>query len=156
MKHFPGGGARENGFDPHYKAGQWNIYQTKDSLKTYHLPGFQAAIDNKVSSIMPYYAKPSELKSSVQTNTLGQEIPMQAVGFAFNRYFIQSLLRDQMGHTGYVNSDSGIIGRMDWGVDKLDVPEKAAYAINAGTDIISDTNDVWSIKEAYELSLIHI
>ncbi len=150
MKHFPGGGARENGFDPHYKAGQWNIYQTKDSLKTYHLPGFQAAIDNKVSSIMPYYAKPSELKSSVQTNALGQEIPMQAVGFAFNRYFIQSLLRDQMGHTGYVNSDSGIIGRMDWGVDKLDVPEKAAYAINAGTDIISDTNDVWSIKEAYE------
>ena len=32
MKHFPGGGARENGFDPHYKAGQWNVYSTKDSL----------------------------------------------------------------------------------------------------------------------------
>ena len=24
-KHFPGGGARENGFDPHYAAGQWNV-----------------------------------------------------------------------------------------------------------------------------------
>ncbi len=55
-----------------------------------------------------------------------------------------------MGHKGYVNSDSGIIGNMDWGVKMLDVPEKAGYAINAGTDIISDTNDVWSIKEAYD------
>ena len=149
MKHFPGGGARENGFDPHYEAGQWNVYQTEDSLETYHLPGFKAAIDNKVSSIMPYYAKPSELKSSIQHDENGNVMPMQAVGFAFNRYFIQSLLRDQLGHEGYVNSDSGIIGNMCWGVKDLDVPERAAYAINAGTDIISDTNDVWSIMEAY-------
>lgn len=28
----------------------------------------------------------------------------------------------------------------------------AAYAVNAGTDIIGDTNDVWSMKEAYERS----
>ncbi len=150
MKHFPGGGARENGFDPHYAAGQWNVYQTEDSLRKYHLPGFQAAIDNNVSSIMPYYAKPNEVKSSKQYDKNGDEIPMQAVGFAFNRFFIQNLLRDQMGHKGYVNSDSGIIGNMCWGVDELDVPERAAYAINAGTDIISDTNDVWSIKIAYD------
>ena len=26
VKHFPGGGARENGFDPHYSQGQWNVY----------------------------------------------------------------------------------------------------------------------------------
>ena len=149
MKHFPGGGARENGFDPHYKAGQWNVYQTEDSLEKYHLPGFKAAIDNKVSSIMPYYAKPSELKSSVQHDENGNVMPMQPVGFAFNRYFIQSLLRDQLGHEGYVNSDSGIIGNMCWGVEELDTPERAAFAINAGTDIISDTNDVWSIMEAY-------
>ena len=38
IKHFPGGGARENGFDPHYVQGQWNVYQTEDSLRTYHLP----------------------------------------------------------------------------------------------------------------------
>ena len=57
-----------------------------------------------------------------------------------------------MGHDGYVNSDSGIIGNMDWGVEELDVPEKCGYAVNAGTDIIGDTNDVWSMKEAYERS----
>ena len=66
--------------------------------------------------------------------------------------FIKDLLRDQMGHKGYINSDSGIINNMAWGVEELDVPERAAYAINAGTDIIGDTNDVWSLREAFERS----
>ena len=44
VKHFPGGGARENGFDPHYAAGQWNIYATPGSLQKYHIPAFRAAI----------------------------------------------------------------------------------------------------------------
>ena len=39
VKHFPGGGARENGFDPHYKAGQWNVYATEGSLQKYHIRG---------------------------------------------------------------------------------------------------------------------
>lgn len=153
VKHFPGGGARENGFDPHYAQGQWNVYQTEDSLRRYHLPGFQAAVENHVSSIMPYYAKPSGSKSETQYDEAGDPIPMEAVGFAFNRAFIQTLLRDQMGHQGYVNSDSGIINNMAWGVEDLDVPERAALAINAGTDIIGDTNDVWSLKEAYQRGL---
>ena len=38
---------------------------------------------------------------------------------------------------------------MAWGMKDYDVPTRAAYAVNAGTDIISDTNDVWSIKEAW-------
>ena len=41
-KHFPGGGARENGFDPHYSLGQWNVYPTEGSLEKYHLPPFKA------------------------------------------------------------------------------------------------------------------
>lgn len=152
VKHFPGGGARENGFDPHYKQGQWNVYQTEGSLQKYHLPGFKAAVDSNVSSIMPYYAKPAPEKSGTQYDNEGNPLSMQEVGFAFNKEFIQTLLRDQMGHEGYVNSDSGIIGNMDWGVEELDVPEKCGYAVNAGTDIIGDTNDVWSMREAYERS----
>ena len=31
-KHFPGGGARENGFDPHYAEGKFNVYPTPGSL----------------------------------------------------------------------------------------------------------------------------
>lgn len=149
VKHFPGGGARENGFDPHYSLGQWNPYPTENSLETYHLVPFQAAVDRKVSSIMPYYAKPYGAKSAPQVYQ-GMELDLsEAVGFAFNKAFIGDLLRDKMGHEGYINSDSGIIGNMAWGMYDYDVPVRAAYAINAGTDIISDTNDVWSIKEAY-------
>ena len=64
-KHFPGGGARENGFDPHYAEGQFNVYPTPGSLQTYHLPPFQAAIDAGTSSVMPYYAIPSDEKSAM-------------------------------------------------------------------------------------------
>ena len=98
---------------------------------------------------MPYYAKPYALKSAHQVYD-GMELDLtEEVGFAFNRAFIKDLLREKIGHTGYINSDSGIIGNMAWGMTQFDVPIRAAYAINAGTDIISDTNDVWSIKEAY-------
>lgn len=150
VKHFPGGGARENGFDPHYAQGQWNVYQTEDSLQQYHLPGFKAAVENNVSSIMPFYAKPSAEKSEVQYDNEGRPIPMQAVGFAFNKVFIDELLRNQMGHEGYVNGDGGIINDMAWGVEQLDVAERAALAVNAGTDIIGDTNEVKALKAAYE------
>ena len=37
-------------------------------------------------------------------------------------------------------------------IEELDVPGRAAYAINAGTHIIGDTNDIWSLKEAYRRS----
>ena len=54
-----------------------------------------------------------------------------------------------MGHRGYVNSDSGILSKMAWGVTELSVPERAGKAVMAGTDMIADTNDVGSIREAY-------
>ncbi len=154
VKHFPGGGARENGFDPHYAEGQWNVYATEGSLEKYHLPPFQAAIDAGVSSIMPYYAKPSAEKSQTQYDLNGNAIDMEAVGFAFNQAFIQDILRDQMGHQGYINSDSGIIDNMAWGVEELNHPQCAAAAINAGTDIIGDTNNVWAIMDAYNQGLV--
>jgi beta-glucosidase len=64
-KHFPGGGARENGFDPHYAEGRFNVYPTPGSLQKYHLPPFQAAIEAGTSSVMPYYAIPSAEKSAM-------------------------------------------------------------------------------------------
>lgn len=150
IKHFPGGGARENGFDPHYAQGQWNVYRTENSLQKYHLPAFQTAIDQKASSIMPYYAKPAAAKSAPQYDRDGKPMEMDPLGFAFNRAFIQGLLREQMGFEGYVNSDSGISNKMAWGVEELDVPSRIALAINTGVDIISGSLDVFSAKEAYE------
>lgn len=151
VKHFPGGGARENGFDPHYAMGQWNVYATPDSLEKYHLPGFQVAVNYNASSIMPYYAKPAAQKSAPQTDTEGAPMEMQPYGFAFNKPFIDGLLRSQMGFNGYINSDTGIVHNMCWGVEMLDKPERIGFAINnAGVDLISGLFDVDYGKEAYE------
>ena len=149
VKHFPGGGARENGFDPHYKMGQWNIYQTEGSLEKYHLPAFKAAVALNASSIMPYYAKPSP-KSALQRDADGRAIEMQPYGFAYNRPFIDDLLRTRMGFRGYINSDTGIVHNMAWGVDMLDIPERIAFAVNAGVDLISGLFDNSAGLEAYE------
>lgn len=151
VKHFPGGGARENGFDPHYKMGQWNVYPTEGSLAKYHLPAFQVAVDKKTSSIMPYYAKPAELKSASQKTLAGSDVKMDPYGFAFNKVIIDDILRKEMGFAGYINSDSGIIHNMCWGVEKLDPAERVGFAVNcAGVDVISGSFDIEAAKEAYD------
>ena len=147
-KHFPGGGPRENGFDPHYKEGKWNVYPTPGSLEKYHLPPFKTAVEHGTSSFMPYYSAPS-IKKSVFQEFETEDIPFEEVGFAFNHYFLKDILRGKLGFKGYVNSDSGIVNNMCWGVEELSVAERFAKAINAGTDIVADTSDVENLKEAY-------
>ncbi len=149
MKHFPGGGARENGYDPHYKAGQWNVYQTPGSLEKYHLPGFKVAVDKNAAAIMPYYAKPAKEKSAAQVVN-GKEIEMQPFGFAYNKPLIDGLLRKEMGFKGYINSDTGIVHNMCWGVEMLDKAERVGFAVNnAGVDVISGNFDHALGLEAY-------
>ena len=150
-KHFPGGGARENGFDPHYAAGQWNVYATEGSLQKYHMPGFAKAVECNTASIMPYYSKPSKEKSAPQTDCQGNVIDFKPFGFAYNRYFIHNILRGQMGFKGYINSDTGIVHNMSWGVEMLDHPERVAFAVNnAGVDVISGLFDHKFGREAYD------
>ncbi len=150
VKHFPGGGARENGFDPHYKAGQWNVYATEGSLQKYHIRGFKSAIRHKASSIMPYYSKPSAEKSVVQQDMNGNDIDFAPYGFAYNKYFIDEILRKQMGFEGYINSDTGIVHNMSWGVEALDEPERIGFAVTqSGVDLISGLFDNEYGKEAY-------
>lgn len=153
IKHFPGGGARENGFDPHYAEGKWNVYRTPGSLENYHLPPFVAAAKKQPSSMMPYYSAPSIDKSSYQTYD-GKLIPFEEVGMAFNQYILNDLLRDQLGFEGYINSDSGITGDMAWGMEDKEVPVRFAKAVNAGTDMIADTYDTENLRKAYDQGLI--
>lgn len=151
VKHFPGGGARENGFDPHYAAGQWNVYATPDSLEKYHLPVFYPAVKYNAASIMPYYSKPAAEKSAVQQDPEGNEIELKPYGFAYNKVFIDNILRRQMGFKGYVNSDTGIIHNMSWGMEMLDIPERIGFAVTqSGVDLISGLFDNEAGMEAYE------
>ena len=150
-KHFPGGGPRENGFDPHYAAGQWNVYATPGSLQKYHMPGFRSAVAKNTSSIMPYYSKPAAAKSSVQQDMEGKDIRFDPYGFAYNRVFIHDILRGQMGFKGYINSDTGIVHNMKWGVEMLDEAERIGFAVNnAGVDVISGLYDNKFGRESYD------
>ncbi|MBU8908744.1 glycoside hydrolase family 3 protein [Desertibacillus haloalkaliphilus] len=146
-KHFPGGGSRENGFDPHYAEGKWNLYPTPGSLENYHLPPFRAAVEHGTSSMMPYYSIPS-IKKSVVQEFEEEDIPFEEVGFTFNHYFLNDILRGKLGFKGYVNSDSGIINNMSWGMEDRSEAERFAKAINAGTDLVADTNDIENLKLA--------
>ena len=151
VKHFPGGGARENGFDPHYAAGQWNVYATEGSLEKYHVPTFRPAIKYHSASIMPYYSKPAAAKSAPQTDYEGNPLRMDPYGFSYNKLFIDGILRGQMGFEGYINSDTGITHNMKWGVEALDVPERIGFAVTqSGVDLISGLFDNADGLEAYE------
>ena len=87
---------------------------------------------------MPYYSKPAADKSAVQKDCNGKELEFQPFGFAYNRPFLQEMLREQMGFDGYINSDTGIVHNMSWGVEMLDIPEQIGLAVNhAGVDLIS-------------------
>ncbi len=130
IKHFPGGGPQELGLDPHYSFGKRQVYP--GGRFEYHLKPFRAAIDAGVSSIMPYYGVP--IGVTYQGVTYGP------TGFAFSKEIVTDLLRGKLGFTGYVNSDTGIISDRAWGLEQRTVPERAAAAINGGTDILSGFN----------------
>lgn len=159
IKHFAGGGPRKDGTDPHHEWGSTNEYPTEGSLYEYHLPPFIAAIEAGTTSIMPYYAKPVNEGSAVQLPKhlwYTEDQQFEEVAFAYNERFLQGLLRDELGFTGYVNSDTSIVedGSRIWGVEHLTVPERYAKAIKAGTNLFSGGTDVEPLIEAIRTGLV--
>jgi beta-glucosidase len=142
LKHFPGGGPQQMGWDPHYSFGK-NQFYTDPSGRYgfgYHLKPFQAAITSGVSSVMPYYGVPI---GAVYNGRRFDE-----VGMAFSPQIIDQLLRKDLGFKGYVNSDSGIIEERGWGLEGnrinpatgagFTVADRTASSIKVGTDILSE------------------
>ena len=150
VKHFPGDGPAENGFEPHIPIGQWRLYPTADSMAKYHLPPFQAAFDMKASAIMPDYSRVGTDGRSVPQYYRGKLTSSEQVGSTYSKELITDLARDTMGFDGYVNSDSGITTTQIYGVEHLSVPERYAKAISAGTDVIGGNYDAENIVKAVE------
>ena len=144
LKHFPGGGPQELGLDPHYSFGKRQVYPGGRFAD--HLKPFQVAIDAGVSSIMPYYGVPVGVTH--QGATYG------STGFAFSKEVLTDLLRGRLGFTGYVNSDTGIINDRAWGLEERSVPERAAAAINGGTDVLSGFNSNQAITDLVRNQLV--
>jgi beta-glucosidase len=139
IKHFPGGGPQVDGQDPHFVWGQDQHYP--GNMFEYHLKPFQAAIDAGTSAIMPYYAKPINTK-------------YEAVAFAYNKAIINDLLRVKMGFKGIINSDTGPIEMMPWGVENLTILERYQKAIDCGVDLFSGTGDPTLLLETVKTGMI--
>lgn len=138
-KHFPGGGPQENGQDSHFDWGKFAHYPGGNF--NYHVKPFKAAIEAGTSSIMPYYSAPK-----------GTEF--DEVGFSYNKTIIQDLLRKQLGFKGIINSDTGPIDMMPWGVEKLTLHQRYQKAIDAGVDIFSGTADPTILLETVKQGLV--
>ena len=153
IRHYPGVGAREKGTDPHFEEGKYNIWPTEGSLLKYHIPPFQAAIEAKATSIMPYYAIPSNQSASQGMPPFAEGQQFEEVGFAMNESFLR-YLREELGFSGYVNSDTLALTDMAWGAKDLPVIKRFAKAINAGTHIFSGVTNPEPIVEAVERGLV--
>ncbi|WP_052342625.1 glycoside hydrolase family 3 protein [Bacillus sp. EB01] len=153
VKHFPGGGARDNGLDPHFVEGKFNPYPTEGSLLKYHIPPFKAAIKAGVTSVMPYYAYPSNTSADQGLPWYSENQQFEEVGFALNKGILD-FLRNGLGFKGYVNSDTGAVGNNAWGAENLTPEGKVAKAIKAGTDIISGSSDPQLIINAANSGLL--
>ncbi|MFV8375824.1 glycoside hydrolase family 3 N-terminal domain-containing protein [Flavobacterium sp. LB1P71] len=139
IKHFPGGGPQVDGQDPHFEWGKDQHYP--GGMFDYHLKPFKAAIAAGTSSIMPYYAKP-----------IGTQY--EEVAFSYNKGIINDLLRKKMGFKGIINSDTGPIDMMPWGVENLSILERYQKAIVCGVDIFSGTADPTLLLETVKKGLV--
>ncbi|MBP1963250.1 glycoside hydrolase family 3 N-terminal domain-containing protein [Paenibacillus aceris] len=157
IKHFVGDGAVVRGLDPHNEPGKWATYPTEGSLFKYQLPPFQAAIDAGVSSIMSYYNVPSNALSAKQLPDemwFSKNQQFEEVAGAYNKTLITDILRNKMGFSGYVNTDSGPLTTRDFGVHDLTIEQKFAKSIHAGANIFSDNNDPSGLISAVNTGLL--
>lgn len=150
VKHFPGDGPAENGFEPHLPIGQWRLYPTEGSMEKYHLPPFQAAFDANASAIMPDYSRIANDGRTVPQYYKGKLTSSESVPSTYSKELITDLARDTMGFKGYVNSDSGITAVQIYGVEHLTMSQRYAKAISAGTDVIGGNFDAENIVKAVE------
>ncbi len=140
-KHFPGGGSGEGGQDSHFDWGKKEIYP--GGMFENNLIPFKAAIKAGTSSMMPYYSLPSGTQ-------------YEEVGYSFNKGVITGLLRNKMGFKGIINSDTGPLTGMPWGVENLTKPERYKKAIEAGVNIFSGESDPAVLLEVINKGMVEM
>ena len=133
-KHFPGGGAQEDGEDPHFPRGNAQVYPGGNFDE--HLAPFRAAIAAGTSAIMPYYSLAKDL--------VVDGLAVEEVGFSFNKYLISTLLREELGFEGVVLTDWQLVTDLElfglpfpakaWGVEHLSPIERVEKIFDAGAD----------------------
>ena len=151
VKHFPGSGPVDNGEDTHFPPGTQSY---PGNNFDYHLIPFEAAINNNVSSIMPYYSVPVGLSN-------------EDVAAGYNKFIINDLLREKYSFSGIICTDWGIVTDItlpngvvmkpagDFGVEDLSINEKLKKIISVGVDLIGGeklTTHLIELIESDEIS----
>lgn len=138
-KHFPGGGAGEGGQDPHFDWGKTERFA--GGMFANNLIPFKAAIKAGTSAIMPYYSLPLDTK-------------YEKIAYAYNKGVIQGLLRNELGFTGIINSDTGPIEMMPWGAENLSITERYKRTLEAGVNLYSGTADPTKLLETVRSGMV--
>jgi len=140
-KHFPGGGATKGGHDPHFSWGKQEVFP--GGMFRNNLIPFREAIRAGTSSIMPYYSIPNDTK-------------YEKVAYAYNKGVLQELLRGELGFKGIINSDTGPIEMMPWGVEHLSIPERYKKSLEAGVNLYSGAADPSLLLQTLRSGLVDL
>ena len=146
IKHFPGGGANENGMDSHTEFGKYNVFPGNDIED--HILAMKTAIEGaRPAAIMPCY--------SIFENASWNSISVEQVGASFAELFMVDLLRNNIGWDGFVTSDWGAIGfcgggqcfsQSAWGTETWENAERMARYLSLGGHQIglwADSRPMW-------------
>lgn len=155
IKRFPGDGCSYLGFEGHNRIGQWRLNPTPGSIEQYHLIPFQAAVDAGVSGVMTSYSRAAGdgVRSAPQSYR-GVPLPGSDVGTAYDATLIQTLLRETMGFTGFVNTDTYSLDDFAYGVDDLDAQQRIVKELQAGATVFGERDYSAEIVSAVNEGLL--
>ncbi|MBS4198647.1 glycoside hydrolase family 3 C-terminal domain-containing protein [Bacillus sp. FJAT-49732] len=157
VKHWPGGGSGEAGRDAHWGYGKYAVYPG-DNFNEHLIPFTEGAFKlsgktKMASAVMPYY--------TISYNQ--DEENNENVGNSYNKYIIQTLLRQKYGYDGVVCTDwmitadepesVDIFAGKSWGVEHLSVAERHYKVLMAGVDQFGGNNEAGPIIEAYQMGV---
>ncbi|WP_233713266.1 glycoside hydrolase family 3 protein [Lederbergia citri] len=157
VKHWPGGGSGEGGRDAHWGFGKYAVYPG-DNFEGHLIPFTEGAFNlsgktKMASAVMPYYTISYDQDEETKEN----------VGNSYNKYIIQTLLREKYGYDGVVCTDWMITGDepesvdifagKSWGVEHLTVAERHYNVLMAGVDQFGGNNEAGPIIEAYGMGV---
>jgi beta-glucosidase len=77
---------------------------------------------------MPYYSLPKDTK-------------YEEVAYAYNKRLLRDVLRNELGFKGIINSDTGPIESMPWGVENLSIQQRYVKALEVGTNLFAGNAD---------------
>ncbi len=158
VKHFPGAGPQEDGYDSHFYFGKDQVYPGDNFAG--HLKSFEAAFEAGVASVMPYY---SVLKAGSWTyESIIDGNLTEQVGIAYNEDVIKDLLRGKYEFGGLVCTDWLIMEAPDepgmlraaYGMEGTTVSERLQKAVRNGIDQFGGYTDPTPFVTAYNEGLL--